>query len=119
MTFIKPTLNHSPFATSTAMSSQGATSYNQTWVSVTSAVATISGEAISTTAGQSTSNTRQYYYDNHSDRVLAGHLYWTDFQVITESSDECICVDNSFELIRNGANLDTDVSRTNIIKVEP
>jgi|TARA_R100000482_G_C5058263_1_gene115876 hypothetical protein len=119
MTFIKPTSNYSPFATSTAMASQGATAYNQAWVSVTSAVATISGEAISTTAGQSTSNTRQYYYDNHSDRVLAGHLYYTSFQTITESSDECLCVDSSFELIRNGANLDTSVSRTNIIKVEP
>ena len=119
MSFIQPTSNYSPFATSTVMGSLGATAYNQAWISVNNLTATISGEAISTTAGQSTSGSRRYYYVNHSNRVLAGHLYYTSFQVITESSDECICVDSSFQLNTNGVSFDQTVSRTHIIKVEP
>ena len=52
MTFIKPTSNYNPFATSTAFGATGATAYNQAWISVSGAVATINGKAISTTAGQ-------------------------------------------------------------------
>ena len=118
MTFIKPTSNYRPFSTSTTMTASGATAFDQAWVSVSSHTATFTGEAFSSTAGQSVTKTRRYYYQNNTDRILSGHLYRTAFQTITESSDECICVDNSLKLILNTASLDTGVTRTNIVRLE-
>ena len=73
MTFIKPASNHSPFATSTVMQSQGPTSWSQTWISVNNYTSTIQGTAFASTAAQSTSNSRKYYYTNHDKRILSGH----------------------------------------------
>lgn len=116
MTFIKPTSNYNPFATSTAFGATGATAYNQAWISVSGAVATINGKAISTTAGQNSGLSR-YYYNNHNDYALSGMLYYTVGQCLCNSSDEAICVDNSFQLLNVGT-MDTTVSRSNIIKLE-
>ena len=118
MTFIKPTSNYRPFSTSTTMTASGATAYDQAWITVSSHTATFSGQAFSTTAAQSVTRTRVFSYLNHTDRVLSGHLYRTSGQTITESSDECICVDNSLKLVLNTASLDTAVSRTNIVRLE-
>ena len=120
MTFIKPTSNYNPFATSTAFGATGATAYNQAWVSVSGAVATINGKAISTTAGQSLpggGSLARYYYNNHNDYALSGMIYYQGNQSTANSSDEAICVDNSFELL-NVVSMDSTVSRTNIIKLE-
>lgn len=125
MSFIKPTTNSSPFATSTAWANiAGASAYNQSWISVfttpqNNTTATLdSGEAISMTSGQNTTNVSRYYYDNHNDYALSGHLYYTSGQSLSESSDEIICVDNAFT-IYGADQMDSTVSRTHIIKVEP
>ena len=115
MTFIKPTSNYSPFSTSTAFSSTGATAYNQAWISVSGVTATIGGKGLSTTAGQASGLSR-YYYNNHNDYALSGMLYYTSGQCLCNSSDEAICVDNSFQLLNVGT-MDTTVSRSNIIKL--
>lgn len=129
MSYIQPTDNHSPFASSTAWAYvQGASAYNQTWITVThnastnATTATISGQGISTTAGQKLNQgLSQFYYANHSDYALAGQAYFTSGQAYSASSDEAICVDNSFKILDVGyaGNFDPDVSRTHIIKVEP
>lgn len=129
MSFIRPTSNHSPFASSTAWAYvQGASAYNQTWVSVShnasnnATTASISGEGISMTATQKLSQgLSRFYYDNHTDYALAGQAYFTSGQAYSCSSDESICVDNAFKILDDGyaGDLDPDVSRTHIIKVEP
>ena len=125
MSFIQPTSNHSPFASSTAWANiAGASAYNQNWISVftdgqNNTTATLdSGEAISMTSGQNTSSLSRYYYNNHNDYALSGHLYYTAGQSLSESSDEIICVDNAFKIL-NADQMDSSVSRTHIIKVEP
>jgi len=124
MSFIKPTSNSSPFASSTAWANiAGASSYNQNWISVfttpqNNTTATINkGQAISMTSGQNTTNVSRYYYDNHNDYALSGHLYYTSGQSLSESSDEIICVDNAF-LIYGADQMDSTVSRTHIIRIE-
>lgn len=119
MTYIKPTSNNSPFATSTVFTQTGASSYNQSWVTVSGNTATISGIGLSTTAGQLlSSGLNRYYYANHNSFPLSGQLYYTAGQCLINSSDEAICVDSSFTLVNTGSGMDTAVSRTNIIRLD-
>jgi hypothetical protein len=125
---VRPNTSSSPFATSTAWAYvQGASAYNQSWISVVTdpqnnTTASISGQAISmTTAQKLNQGVSQFYYLNHSDYALAGQAYYTSGQAYSASSDEAICVDNSFKILDVGyaGSFDPDVSRTHIIKVEP
>lgn len=123
MSFIQATgISFRPFSTSTAFNwGRGASAYDQSWITITESgtqpIASIDGKAISTTSGQNTTLVSRYYYVNHNDFALSGHLYYTSGQSLAESSDEIICVDNSFQLSA-GENMDSTVSRTNIIKLE-
>lgn len=117
MSFIQPTSDASPFATSTSYTSTGANTYSQNWISTSFSAgwtASISGRAIATNAAQG--NLQRYYWDIATNYPQSGQTYYTFFQAYASSSDECIAVGNTFKLVTN-ASLDTATGRTNIIRV--
>lgn len=123
MSFIRPTGGFSsPFATSTAFSSTGATAYSQSWITVDTtggryrANLSNNTKGIGMTALQSSSGTSRFYWRNHNVYPQSAHAYYTSFQTYAESTDEIIAKDNQFVVDNVTAN--TVTARTNIIRVE-
>lgn len=119
MSFTKGTTTKSPFATSTAWNIYGATSFSESWVTVTGStppVATINGKGLAMT-GISGGYSRLYFENNNYYEQSAA-AYYTSNQVYVASIDECIASGNSFKhLGLSFGTVDTDRSRTNIFKI--
>jgi len=123
MTFIKPTGDSkSPFATSTTFGSNGATAFDQPWVSVTQStrpVAQLGGSAIAITGWSGSAGSGRIYYENNNYYELSSSSYFSYFQLYSASIDELIAGGNSFKTLVDSlasAPADTANSRTNIIR---
>ena len=119
MSFTQSTTTKSPFATSTAYNSYGATSFSQTWLTVTGTappVATMSGQGIAVT-GFSGGYGRVYFTNNNYYEQSAAS-YYTSNQVYVASIDELIASGNSFSHVGvSSPYANTTRSRTNIFRL--
>ena len=119
MSFTQSTDTKSPFATSTAFNIQGATSYNESWITVTGTtppVASVKGKALAVT-GISGGYGRLYFANNNYYEQSAAAFYASN-QVYVASIDECIASGDSFShVLQNFGTVDTSRSRTNIFKI--
>ena len=124
MSFTQATTSKSPFTTSTAYNTRGATAFNENWVTVTGTappVATISGTGIGMGCHVAASvGSDRIYFDGSNHWDLSGHTYYTGGQNYSTSQDEYISIaGNTFTTVsRRGASAgDTNVSRTHIFKL--
>jgi len=124
MSYTQATTSKSPFTTSTAYNTRGATAFDQNWVTVTGTappVATISGTGIGMGCHVSsfTGSDRIYFFGaNHWD--LSGHTYYLGGQNYSTSQDEYISIaGNTFTTVSRGgySSGDSVNSRTHIFKL--
>ena len=124
MSYTQSTTTKSPFTTSTAYNSRGATAFNEDWVTVTGTappVATISGVGIGMGCHvSSSSGSDRIYFANSDYEDLSGHTYYSNYQLFATSQDEYISISSSsFTTVshRGASSGDTSTSRTNIFKI--
>lgn len=108
----------SPFATSTAFNSYGATAYTETWITVSGnwPVATMNGKGIAMTG--ISGGYGRLYFENNDYYEQSASAYFASNQVFVSSIDECIASGNSFKHLGiNFSSVNTTRSRTNIFRV--